>query len=198
MEEEEIVSEPAQGKTGLIYFSYIPPGMDVRRIRETFSQFGEVGRIYLEKDSATKKLGKKTKFHRYSEGWLEFKKKKIAKRVAEMLNGQQVGGKRKNVYFDCIWSIKYLHRFKWHHLKETIIQERVLNEQRLRFELDQARKETNFYLEQSEKRKKRKSDNSNGINESQMMERQKETDETIRNQKQTPDVDLDLLKRIFN
>ena len=82
-------------------------------------------------------------------------------------------------------------------MKETIIQERALNEQRLRFELEQARKETNFYLEQSEKRKKKKT-NSIGIDESHMMQRQKETDETIRNLKQTPDVDLDLLKRIFN
>lgn len=200
MEEQSVMEtdKPEKtGKTGLIYFSHIPPGMDVRKIREIFSQFGEVGRIYLEKDTATKKLGKKTKFHRYTEGWLEFKKKKTAKQVAEKLNGQQVGGKRRNVYFDSIWSIKYLHRFKWHHLKETIIQQRALNEQRLRFELEQARKETNFYLEMSEKRKRKKSAN-NVIDPTKILEKQKESDEVIRNQKKTPDVDLDLLKRIFN
>lgn len=97
-------------KKGIIYFSHIPPGINVRKMREIFSLFGEVGRIYLEKDNITKNMGKKRKYNTYIEGWLEYKKKVVAKKVAKMLNGQQVGGKRKNPYYDSIWSIKYLHR----------------------------------------------------------------------------------------
>lgn len=43
------------------------------------------------------------------EGWVEFKRKKIAKRVASLMNGQKVGGKHRSPAFDCLWSLKYLH-----------------------------------------------------------------------------------------
>lgn len=42
-------------KRGIIYLSTIPPYMNVAKIREIFSEFGEVGRIYLQ-PSASKYL----------------------------------------------------------------------------------------------------------------------------------------------
>ena len=45
---------------------------------------------------------------KYTEGWVEFKNKKHAKQVAEGLNNTHVGGKRKNKFYDTLWSIKYL------------------------------------------------------------------------------------------
>lgn len=42
-------------KRGIIYLSTIPPYMNVAKIREIFSEFGEVGRIYLQ-PSASKFL----------------------------------------------------------------------------------------------------------------------------------------------
>jgi hypothetical protein len=36
--------------------------------------------------------------------------------VAAMLNGQQMGGKRRSAYFYDLWCIKYLPKFKWDHL----------------------------------------------------------------------------------
>lgn len=35
-------------KRGIIYLSTIPPYMNVAKIREIFSEFGEIGRIYLQ------------------------------------------------------------------------------------------------------------------------------------------------------
>lgn len=35
-------------KRGIIYLSTIPPYMNVAKIREIFSQYGEIGRIYLQ------------------------------------------------------------------------------------------------------------------------------------------------------
>lgn len=35
-------------KRGIIYLSSIPPYMNVTRIREFFSEFGTVGRVYLQ------------------------------------------------------------------------------------------------------------------------------------------------------
>lgn len=37
-----------QPKRGIIYLSTIPPYMNVSRIREYFTQFGTLGRVYLQ------------------------------------------------------------------------------------------------------------------------------------------------------
>lgn len=100
-------------KRGIVYLSFIPIGMNVNKLRQILSQYGEIDRIFLQPEKSIKtKRKKKSKFNNnYVEGWVEFKKKKVAKRVAQMLNGTQIGGKRKNPFYDCIWSIKYLHKY---------------------------------------------------------------------------------------
>jgi len=35
-------------KTGIIYLSRIPTLMNVKKIREIFSQYGDIGRIFLQ------------------------------------------------------------------------------------------------------------------------------------------------------
>lgn len=37
-------------KSGVLYLSTIPTGMNVAKLREVLSQYGEIGRIYLEPD----------------------------------------------------------------------------------------------------------------------------------------------------
>lgn len=56
----------------------------------------------------------------YTEGWVEFEDKRMAKRVALAINGTQIGGKRRSAYFEDLWNIKYLPKFKWDHLTEEI------------------------------------------------------------------------------
>ena len=90
-------------KKGIIFLSYIPPGMNVKMIKEYFEEFGEVNNIYFELDKTITKKGKKPR-KSYLEGWVEFKKKKVAKQVAELLNGKPVGGKKRNVFYDSIWN----------------------------------------------------------------------------------------------
>ena len=52
----------------------------------------------------------------FSEGWVEFTSKKVAKFVAENLNCKPVGGKRKSKAYDELWNIKYLPRSgPYHH-----------------------------------------------------------------------------------
>jgi len=48
----------------------------------------------------------------FSEGWIEFEDKKIAKMVAESLNNTSIGGKKGGFYHDDIWNLKYLKSFK--------------------------------------------------------------------------------------
>lgn len=56
----------------------------------------------------------------YTEGWIEFLDKAVAKQVAKVLNTTIIGGKKNSHYHDDIWNIKYLPKFKWDHLTERI------------------------------------------------------------------------------
>ena len=56
----------------------------------------------------------------FTEGWIEFEDKRVAKQTAQMLNGQPMGGKRRSAYHYDLWCLKYLSKFKWDHLTEEI------------------------------------------------------------------------------
>ena len=65
------------------------------------------------KHTATKKV-------HYTEGWVEFVDKRIARSVADMLNAKTIGGKKGNRWRDDIWTMKYLPKFKWNMLTEQV------------------------------------------------------------------------------
>lgn len=46
----------------------------------------------------------------FSEGWVEFESKKIAKFVAEKLNKQPIATRKGSRFYDILWNIKYLSR----------------------------------------------------------------------------------------
>ncbi|XP_045524221.1 pre-rRNA-processing protein esf2-like [Pieris brassicae] len=140
-------------KRGIIYLSTIPPYMNVAKIREIFSEFGEIGRIYLQSSA---KPGEKRKRvpNQFTEGWVEFKKKKVAKSVAASLNNTQIGTRKKSRYYDMIWNIKYIPRFKWVHLSERLAYEKAAMKQRLRAEISQAKREAHYLQSNVEKSKK--------------------------------------------
>ena len=56
----------------------------------------------------------------FTEGWVEFHDKRVAKTVALMLNNTPIGGKKCSYYHDDLWNIKYLSKFRWTHLTEKI------------------------------------------------------------------------------
>jgi len=52
------------------------------------------------------------------------------------LNGQLIGGKKRhNLFYDDIWTIKYLPKFKWSNLTEKLAYDQKVREQRLRVEV---------------------------------------------------------------
>ena len=76
-----------------------------------FSQFGQVGRVFLQPDEKEKAKSKDNRARRFTEGWVEFASKRVAKEVAHRLNNTSVGGKKRNkAAHDVIWNIKYLPR----------------------------------------------------------------------------------------
>ncbi|KAI8804136.1 hypothetical protein BJ742DRAFT_653416, partial [Cladochytrium replicatum] len=82
----------------------------------------------------------------FTDGWVEFVDKTEAKTIAGMLNGKIIGGKKRDRYYDDIWTLKYLPKFKWTHLNEQIAYERAVRVQKLQAEMQQARRENRAYL----------------------------------------------------
>jgi len=141
-------------KPGIVYMSTIPYRMTAKRVREIFSQYGQLGRIFLQPEIRTLASGKKEK--RFVEGWIEFKDRKLAKRVAISLNNTMVGGRKRSKAYESLWNLKYLSRFKWVHLNEQLAYERALHQQRMRTEIAQAKREANCFFDQIEKGKELK------------------------------------------
>jgi ESF2/ABP1 family protein len=117
-------SKEATAKTGVVYLSRIPPFMKPQKVRDLLARFGEVGRVFLAPEDP-KAHAKRVRFggnkkRNFTEGWVEFKDKKDATICAETLNTQIVGGKKRSYYYDDVWNIKYLPKFKWHHLQAQI------------------------------------------------------------------------------
>jgi ESF2/ABP1 family protein len=121
--ERMLESQAALAKTGVIYLSWIPPRLSPTRLRQLLSPFGSpVLRIFLAPESPAVynrrvKFGGSRKKH-FSEGWVEFEDKTVAKKVAKLLNAERIGSKKGDVLYDDLWCIKYLPKFKWHHLTE--------------------------------------------------------------------------------
>ncbi|KAJ9106878.1 hypothetical protein QFC19_003007 [Naganishia cerealis] len=159
---------------GIVYISRLPPGMTHQKVKHILTGYGEIGRIYAQqKDAplATANNQSRKRKHtsaNYTEAWVEFKDKKIAKVVAEMLNASTIGGKKGDRWRDDIWTMKYLSGFKWEMLGEQvgeypaafegdmslvnlrwgrcIAYERQAHSARLRQELSKSRAEQSEYL----------------------------------------------------
>ncbi|PKA64820.1 hypothetical protein AXF42_Ash016851 [Apostasia shenzhenica] len=111
-------------KRGICYLSRVPPHMDPGSLRQILSRYGDVQRIYLAPEDPTAQVQRKQtggfRGKGFSEGWVEFTKKKVAKKVANLLNGEQIGGRRRSSFYYDIWNIKYLRKFKWDDLTNEI------------------------------------------------------------------------------
>jgi len=152
MDENRSKTEP-----GIVYLSRIPPAMNPLKIRSLLSQYGNVGRLFLQpEDPSIRKRRKKSGGNsrkQFTEGWVEYEDKKIAKSVAKTLNSTNFGGKKRYYYHDDIWNIKYLPKFKWVHISEKLAYEKAAREQRMRTEIAQVKRETNAFLENVDKGK---------------------------------------------
>ncbi|XP_028923029.1 activator of basal transcription 1 [Ornithorhynchus anatinus] len=142
---------------GIVYLGHIPPRFRPPHVRNLLSVHGEVGRVFFQPEERfirrkKKKAGSHSKD--YSEGWVEFRDKRVAKLVAASLHNTPIGTKRKSRFRYDLWNMKYLHRFKWIHLSERLAYERQVRQQRMRAEISQAKRETNFYLQSVEKSKR--------------------------------------------
>lgn len=168
-EEEQDESEEAAGGAkkrvvpGIVYLGHLPPRFRPLHVRNLLSAYGEVGRVFFQpedgfvrrkKKAAAAATGgkKRSKYSKdYTEGWVEFRDKRVAKRVAASLHNTPMGARRRSPFRYDLWNLKYLHRFTWSHLSEHLAFERQVRRQRLRAEVAQAKRETDFYLRSVER-----------------------------------------------
>ncbi|XP_028735848.1 activator of basal transcription 1 [Peromyscus leucopus] len=150
---------------GIVYLGHVPPRFRPLHVRNLLSAYGEVGRVFFQaedrfvrrkKKAAAAAGGKKAaKYSKdYTEGWVEFRDKRVAKRVAASLHNTPMGARRRSPFRYDLWNLKYLHRFTWSHLSEHLAFERQVRRQRLRAEVAQAKRETDFYLQSVERGKR--------------------------------------------
>lgn len=152
---EPIMVRRDKNKPGIVYLSKVPSGYNVSQTTTFFSEFGRVGRVFLQPDKNDRKLGKFNKDRIFTEGWIEFKSKKVAKSVAASLNCNPVGGKRRSKAHDELWNIKYLPRFKWIHLSERLAYEAAVKQQRMRTEISQVKREAEHFKNSVERRRRK-------------------------------------------
>lgn len=106
----------------------------------------------------------------FTEGWVEFESKRAAKQIASSLNTKPMATRKSSKFYDILWSMKYLPRFKWTHLSERLTYERAVQRQKLQTEISQARKEAAFFQDNLDKSKKFKKMKKKGTKLSKEME----------------------------
>ena len=140
-------------RSGVLYMSRVPIGMRIIDIRKLLDDYG-IQRCYFV--PYKKKLqnvdGKRVQA--YKEGWIEFEDKIYAKLAEYQLNGKPIGGNKKCIYRDELWNLKYLHKFKWNDLVESMTLEKKIQEKELKIEIAQSKRENDFIIKNHEKSKK--------------------------------------------
>ncbi|ORY32084.1 hypothetical protein BCR39DRAFT_524103 [Naematelia encephala] len=121
----------AAASPGIVYISRLPPGMTPQKVRHLMARWGEIGKVYAQRrdaptgydPSVSNSNKKKKEKHRsadFTEAWVEFLDKSVAKTIANMLNAQVIGGRPGDRWRDDIWTMKYLSGFKWEMLGEQV------------------------------------------------------------------------------
>ncbi|XP_007534644.1 activator of basal transcription 1 [Erinaceus europaeus] len=167
-DQEDFEEAASSGKKrvvpGIVYLGHLPPRFRPLHVRNLMSAYGEVGRVFFQpedgfirrkKKASTTDGKKRSKYSKdYTEGWVEFRDKRVAKRVAASLHNTPMGARKRSPFRYDLWNLKYLHRFTWSHLSEHLAFERQVRRQRLRAEVAQAKRETDFYLRNVEQGKR--------------------------------------------
>ena len=148
---------PKKNKTGVIYFSSLPPYLRPFALKSMLETrgFSPITKVFLSpaipSPSVPRRRSNKRKT--YSDGWVEFASKKTAKICAETLNASIVGGKKGGWYHDDVWNMKYLRGFKWADLMEQVQREKSERDAKRRVEDSRAKKEDKVFVSGVEKGK---------------------------------------------
>lgn len=141
----------AHAQRGVVYLSRVPPRLSWQRLQRTMSEFGKVTHMFLREESREKRQRRKKECgmgdKRYTDGWIEFEDKNVARMVAESLNGTEIGGARRCYFAQDLWVMKYLPGFTWDDLQEHLDREKENRHQRLQLAISRAKHENDAFLE---------------------------------------------------
>lgn len=144
-------------KPGVIYLSSLPPHLKPSALRNFLTRrgFSPITRLFLAPASKARNhhSSKKSSRQLYTEGWIEFASKKMAKLCAETLNATTIGGRKGGFYHDDIWNMKYLRGVGWDDLMAQVREERREEEVRSMEERGQIARETKEFIEGVERGK---------------------------------------------
>ncbi|KAJ5497347.1 Nucleotide-binding alpha-beta plait [Penicillium fimorum] len=142
---------PKKTRSGVIYFSSLPPYLKPFALKAMLEKrgFGDITKIFLAPllPSAAGNRNRSNKRKLYTEGWIEFRSKKTAKICAETLNATIVGGLKSSWYHDDVWNIKYLSRFTWDDLMQSVQRERSERESKRKIADAREAKEAKLFIE---------------------------------------------------
>eukprot|EP00183_Erythrolobus_madagascarensis_P000405 CAMPEP_0185848496 /NCGR_PEP_ID=MMETSP1354-20130828/3348_1 /TAXON_ID=708628 /ORGANISM="Erythrolobus madagascarensis, Strain CCMP3276" /LENGTH=265 /DNA_ID=CAMNT_0028548899 /DNA_START=1 /DNA_END=798 /DNA_ORIENTATION=+ len=143
-------------RRGVVFVGRLPPRFGPNQLRSLLQKHADVLRIYLapvdnrdEAGGANRKAKNKKKpksSASYSHGWVEFREKRDAKKVATLLNNAPMGGNRRTRYYGDLWNLRYLKGFSWNDLSEESAQAKRQRSYAIRKEMSAAAKERDFYL----------------------------------------------------
>ena len=140
--------------------------MNVAKIKEMLCAY-DVERVYLVKEGKfyvlilfieerkkkfREKMGGKKGVLRFTEGWIEFSDKKVARMVALSINNTKMSNlnyldkKKGTFYSEDTWCIKYLPKFKWENLTEKLAYDARMRKEKLTAEVKKENKKKDYYL----------------------------------------------------
>eukprot|EP01083_Nonionella_stella_P047061 125967_1 len=144
-----------QNKKGVIYISSVPFGCTSLQLKKIFNEFGMVTNVHLEAAKGEKGKEKKinNRWTEFCEAWIEFKDKKIAKQVVEILNETKIPKKyvKNRLARNHVWNMKYLKGFGWHHLTEYKQTIRTLQRKKYEIKIVEAQRQTDYFESQVRK-----------------------------------------------
>ncbi|KAF0992655.1 hypothetical protein HZS_4634 [Henneguya salminicola] len=136
---------------GIMYVSNLPPAIKPLSIRQLLSPYGDIGRVFLKKNSNDDDIVRKKERGNFEEGWVEFLDKKVAKSLALKLNNTNMGIKKRHKYYDYIWNIRYLPKFEWSSVNRTRGLEPGAYCQKKGVQMLKTKKEVKFFLDKADK-----------------------------------------------
>ena len=168
----------APRRPGVVYISRLPPYLKPRSLRQLFAVHGPISNLFLTPESPAQyhnrvRVHNGNKKRQYTDGWVEFEKKKHAKSCVDAINGRTTAegfghhGSKGKWYRDDVWSVKYLRGFSWEDLMQSTRIEDREREERIRFGIRKEIKEHDAFLagiqnskieETRKKKRPRKSD----------------------------------------
>lgn len=130
---------------GVVYVAQLPHGWTRVQVIRYFEKFGEVTRVFLNKKET--RGNRKGRGFIFTDGWIEYRKKRHAKHVVALMHGQPIGGKKRNKHSQDLLMLSYLKGFDFGSLYEDAMHVKRTRQDRLNAQMARVKKESQMYIE---------------------------------------------------